>query len=303
MGKNLKAAGIRWDISDLYASSADARLETTLKEAVAQAEKFAARYRNKITSEDLSAATLRSAIIELEEIYTKIYKPEIYAFLAFSADTADDAIKALYSRCQDLKARVQNMVLFFELEVQKIPDHRFKQLLAIGQLDAYRHYLEGVRLFTPYMLSEKEEQVINQKDLAGKNAFVNFFDEFTASFTWQLEVDGEMKTLTGEEVRNLLRRPDPDLRERAKRAYDGRYAEQAIVFTNVFNAIVKDHAIEMEMRRYHHPMAPAHLRNRIAPEIVETMMAVTTDHNRLAQEYYTLKARLLKMPKVRGCDL
>jgi oligoendopeptidase F len=33
------------------------------------------------------------------------------------------------------------------------------------------------------------------------------------------------------------------------------------------------------------------------------MMAVTTGHNRLAQEYYTLKAKLLKIPKVRGCDL
>jgi oligoendopeptidase F len=299
----LKAAGTRWNISDLYASAGDVRLEAELKEAVEQAENFAATYRDKIMREDLSATTLHDAIVALEDIYTKAYKPETYAFLAFSADTADDAIKALYGRCQDLMARVQNLVLFFELEVQKIPQAQFEQLLAAGRLDTYRHYLEGVRLFTPYTLSEKEEQVINKKDLSGKNAFVNFFDEYTASFTWQLEVDGEIKTLTGEEVRNLLRRPDPDLRERAKRAYDGRYGENAIIFTNVFNAVVKDHALEIEMRGYQSPIAPSHLRNRIAPEIVETMMEATRAHNHLAQEYYTLKAGLLSMPKVRGCDL
>jgi len=198
---------------------------------------------------------------------------------------------------------VQNLVLFFELEVQKISPAKFEQLLATDRLETYRHYLEGVRLYTPYTLSEKEEQVINKKDLVGKNAFVNLYTEYTAAFTWPLEVDGETRTLTGEELRNLLRRPEPDLRERAKRAYDGRYGENAIIFTNTFNAMLKDHALEMEMRGYKNPIAPAHLRNRLAPEIVETMMEATTAHNHLAQEYYALKAKLLKMPKVRGCDL
>ncbi len=301
--KNLKAAGVRWDISDLYARHDDSKVAADLQEAAAKAKQFAEAYRGKISHDDLTAETLSGAIVALEAIYTQIYKPEIYAFLAFTANTADDAIKALYARCQDLMAQVQNFVLFFELEVQKISGAKFDELLATGRLDAYRHYLEGVRLYTPYTLSEKEEQVINKKDLSGKNALVNLYTEYTASFMWPLEVDGEMKTLTGEEVRNLLRRPEPDLRERAKRAYDSRYGENEIIFTNLFNAMLKDHGLEMEMRGYSSPIAPAHLRNRIASEIVETMMEVTSAHNHLAQEYYTLKARLLKMPKVRGCDL
>jgi len=301
--KLVKAKEVRWDISDLYTRHDDAHVEADLKEAMARAGKFAGNYRGKISQDDLSAETLRDAIVELEAIDTKIYKPEIYAFLAFTADTADDAIKALYARCQDLRAQVQNLVLFFELEVQQISPLKFEQLLATGRLNTYRHYLEGVRLYTPYTLSEKEEQVINKKDLSGKHALMNLYTEYTAAFTWQLEIDGETRTLTGEEVRNLLRRPEPDLRERAKRAYDGRYGENAIIFTNTFNAMLKDHALEMEMRGYQNPIAPAHLRNRLAPVIVETMMAATMAHNHLAQEYYALKARLLKMPKVRGCDL
>ncbi|MGH7596554.1 MAG: M3 family oligoendopeptidase [bacterium] len=301
--KNLKARGVRWDISDLYASVTDERLEADLKTAVTQAENFATMYRGKILQDDLSSEILCSAIVELEAIQTKTYKPAIYAFLAFTANTADDAFKALYARCQEVMAQVQNLVLFFELEVQQIPPDRFERLLASGKLERYRHYLEGVRLYTPYTLSEKEEQVINKKDLSGKHALVNLYTEYTAAFAWQLEVDGEMKTLTGEEVRNLLRRPEPDLRERAKRAYDGRYGENEIIFTNVFNAMLKDHALEMEMRSYKSPIAPAHLRNRLAPEIVETMMEVTTAHDHLAQEYYALKAKLLSMPKARGCDL
>lgn len=299
----LKASGVRWDISDLYGDSQDARIAQDIQLAEQKAESFNQTYRGKISEAALAASTLREAIVRLEEIYALVARPEIYAYLAFSSNTADDQCKALYAKSQEAMARVQNLVLFFELEVQQISQERFAALRQEPALQYYRHYLEGVRLFTPYTLSEKEEQVINKKDLTGKHALVNFFDEYTSSFTWQIEIAGEEKTLTAEEVRNLLRQPDADLRERAKRAYDRRYGDNAIIFGNVFNAIVKDHALEMEMRGYESPIAPAHLRNRIAPEAVETMMQVTTAHNYLAQEYYALKAKLLKMAKVRGCDL
>ncbi|MGH7452729.1 MAG: M3 family oligoendopeptidase, partial [bacterium] len=72
--KNLKAKGVRWDISDLYASAADERLETEIKTVVAQAENFAKRYRGKIAQDDLQAEALHSAIVELEAISTKTYK-------------------------------------------------------------------------------------------------------------------------------------------------------------------------------------------------------------------------------------
>lgn len=299
----LKASGVRWDIADLYLDAQDARIASDLQLALEKAEAFNQTYREKIAGAALTAQALHAALVQLEEIYALAMKPEVYAYLAFSANTAEDAHKALYAKSQEAMARAQNLVLFFELEVQKIAAEKFAALREDVTLKNYRHYLEGVRLFTPFTLSEKEEQVINKKDLTGKHALVNFFDEYTSSFTWQIEIKGEPQTLTAEEVRNLLRQPDADLRARAKRAYDGRYGENAIIFGNVFNAIVKDHALEMEMRGHHSPIAPAHLRNRIAPEIVDTMMQVTSAHNHLAQEYYALKAKLLDMPKVRGCDL
>lgn len=298
-----KAAGVQWDLSDLFSGIDDAKLAESMAQAPQRAEEFALAYRGKITNAELTAATLCKALREFEDIQRTIGRPYWYAILAFSANSADDRIKALVSKCQDLDAHVNNTVLFFELEIQEISPQKFDELIADKELATYRHWLENVRIFKPYTLSEKEEQVINQKDLSGKLAFVNYFDELTSSFVWEMELDGEKKKLTGEEVRNLLRRSEPEIRERAKRAYDGRYAENAITFTNVFNSMVKDHAVEMQMRGYTSPIAPQHLRNRVRPEDVEAMMRVTTAHNELLQEYFKLKARLLKMPKLRGCDL
>jgi len=298
-----KAAGVQWNLSDLFSGIDDAKLAESMAQAPQRAEQFERAYRGKIANAELTAATLCTAIREFEDIQRAVARPYWFAILAFSADSSDDRIKALVSKCQDLEARVNNTVLFFELEIQEIAPQKFEELIVDKELATYRHWLENVRIFKPYTLSEKEEQVINQKDLSGKLAFVNYFDELTSSFVWEMELDGEKKKLTGEEVRNLLRRPEPDVRERAKRAYDGRYAENAITFTNVFNSIVKDHAVEMQMRGYASPIAPQHLQNRVRPEDVEAMMQVTTAHNGPLQEYFKLKARLLKMPKLRGCDL
>lgn len=298
-----KAFGVRWDLSDLLSGVDDPALEGCIAQAAEEAEKFARAYRGRIASTDLTPARLLMAIHAYEALQKPAARPSWYAMLAFAADASDDRSKALVSRCQELEARITNTVLFFDLEIQDIGDEKFAEIMSSGVLERYRHWLENVRIFKPFVLSEKEEQVINQKDLSGKLAFVNYFDELTASMLWEFELDGERRRLTGEEMRHLLRRPEPEIRERAKRAYDNRYAENAITFTNVFNSIVKDHAIEMQMRRFGSPMAPSFLRNRVRREVVETMMEISGAHNWLLQEYYALKARLLDMPKLRGCDL
>ena len=299
----LKGAGARWELDDLYRGPNDPKITADIQEALSAAENYHRTYHDRLLAADCTPETLIQALRTLETIHTTLLRLNAYAYLAFTVATDDDVLKSLHAKCQEITAQAENLLLFFELEIQQIPAERFAQFTTNEELQHYRHYLDGVRLFAPYTLSEKEEQVINKKNLSGRQAFVNFYQELTASFTWELEVDGEQKVLTGEEVRNLLRRPEAKLRERAKRAYDSRYGEHVIVFTNVFNAIVKDHALETEMRGYHHPMEASHLRNRVTREVVETMMEVTTAHNDLAQKYYILKARLLAMQKVRGCDL
>jgi oligoendopeptidase F len=129
------------------------------------------------------------------------------------------------------------------------------------------------------------------------------FDEFTSSFEWQLEIDGEVKTLTESEIRELLRQPDADLRLRAKVAHDSKYGENALIFTNILGSLIKDHATEIDMRGYSSPIQPSHLQNKVPTEVAETMMQVTVEHFPLVQQYFRLKAKLLGIPKLRGSDL
>ncbi len=298
-----KAKGIVWNLDDLYRTDRDPKIIADIDAAINLAQTFNETYHGKIAAEDCTAERLLEALRSYETLLETIYRPYAMASLLFAGDGRSDAYKALLAKVQDAMTRIDNHTVFFTLEIQKMSDAQVAELFASSKLGRYQHYLESLRLFTPYMLGEKEEQLINTKNLAGKTAFVNLFDEFTASFEWQLEIDGKKKTLTESEIRQLLRSPDAERRRQAKIAHDGKYGENRLIFTNIFGSLIKDHASEIELRGFESPIQPTHLSNKVPAAVVETMLRVTADHFPLAQQYYRLKAKMLGLPKLRGSDL
>lgn len=298
-----KAKGIVWDLGPLYPPDAKTLQERDLADAIENAKLFKENYRGKLNSELCDAEFLGRALQEYEDLQEKAYRPYVMANLQFFADGRSDEFKAAVAKAQDSLSRMNNDVLFFSLEIQEIPDEKINDLLASSRLDHFRHYVEALRQFAPFMLSEPEEQVINRKNLSGKTAFVNLFDEFTASFEWEFEVDGKTKTLTQSEMRELARNQDADLRYRSKKAHDGKFGDNALIFTNIFGSLIKDHATEIEMRNYDSPIQPSHLRNKVPAEVVDMMMDVVSSNNKLVQQYCRLKAKMIKLPKLKGSDL
>src|SRR5579884_1041226 len=58
------AAGVVWDLSDLFRSPEDPRIEETLSAQLARARTFQQRYSGRIDSRELDAATLAGALRE-----------------------------------------------------------------------------------------------------------------------------------------------------------------------------------------------------------------------------------------------
>ncbi|MCG8606785.1 M3 family oligoendopeptidase [bacterium] len=298
-----KAKGIVWNLKGLYSVDELEKIPSDVEKAINSAKTFKGKYYSKVSAQDCSSDIILQALSEYEDIIEQAYRPYAMASLLFSGDGRSDKYKALVAQVQDALTRINNETLFLTLEIQKISEEKIQEIYASGTLGHYQHYLESLRLFTPYMLQESEEKIINSKNLSGKTAFVNLFDEFTASFEWQFELNGETRTMTESEIRELFRNPAPDIRKRAKVAHDGKYGENALIFTNVFGSLIKDHATEMEMRGYATPIEPTHLANKVPPNVVETMIEVTTQNFKWAQQYYRLKAKMLGVPKVHGSDL
>jgi oligoendopeptidase F len=93
-----------------------------------------------------------------------------------------------------LAADVQNLTLFFSLWFKSLEAAQADRLIAAS--GDRRYYLETMRHFKPYTLSEAEEKLINIKDINGIDALIQLYDMITSKFEFTLEINGEMKTMT-----------------------------------------------------------------------------------------------------------
>ena len=292
---------LQWNTTLIYPSPSSAELEGDFPEAAKKTAAFRERYRGRVAQ--LTAVEMRDALVEFEALQELVVKPQLYAQLLFSADSGSDLNKSLSQRAAEFGNLMARELLFFELEIMGINDAAFAGLAGDPGLSNYRHFMEGIRKFRTHTLPEQEEKLLKQKSLTGVEAFSRLFDELSASFRFRFELDGAEHDFAGEELLGLLHHPDPMVRERAFSLFLERHEEHAIVYTSVFNNITLDHGQELEIRGYGSPMEPTNLGNELPAEVVEQLMTVTEENYPLARDYFRLKARLLKVARLKNSDI
>lgn len=289
-----------WDLSQL-SSGTDEGFSGELAAALSCAVEFAGIYRGTLA--DRTPEELLTALGEYEKLQLQLLKPQCFAHLLFAADSTTERAKKLSQQAAESGNLLSRELLFFDLELMALSAEKSAALLQDQRLANYHHYIASIRKFSRYALPEREEQLLKQKDLTGSTAFTRLFDELSASFTYSMEMDGEQRAFTGEELLGLLHHPDAILRERALTVFLEKHAENSLVFTTIFNTIALDHAEETALRGYSQPMEPTNIGNELSNEAVEQLMAVTEANYPLAREYFRLKAKLLKVPILKNTDI
>ena len=135
-------------------------------------------------------------------------------------------------------AEMQNQILFFELWWKQLDDANADRLMqAAGD---YRYWLEEMRHFKKYTLSEPEEKIINIKDVTGSSAINRLYDSITNRYTFKLTVDGEEKEMTRGELMVYVHQTDPDLRARAYQELYRVYGKDGPILGQIYQTLVRD---------------------------------------------------------------
>lgn len=297
------AAGVAWNLSDLYTGVDDPQINLDLDECTRLCTAFEAKNRSLFASPGaLTAPALKSALVEYERIAEVMSKLGSYAGLLTAADTTNDAFRRLEDRLQQQLVERENQLTFFELGWLAIDDAVAQKLIEDPVLANYRHHLSSGRRYKPHTRTEPEELLLNQKSLTARAAWTTLFDEFVASLEYTLDYDGQQRKLTQPAILALNYDSDRNLRKAAQSCFFAELSRHELVLTNIFNVIAQDHSINDQIRRYDSPMASRHLANEVAPDVVARMQEAVEANYSIAHEYYRLKARLLKLPKMATYD-
>ncbi len=291
----------RWDLAPLYPAPEAPEIERDLASARASADAFAARYEGSVSG--LDAASLAEALEGYERLLDLTYRPQMYASLASAVNTLDDVTRALHTRTGEAATEVMNRVRFFDVELAAVSDGVFSKWRADPALARFGHYLDRTRLFAPHTLTREVENALATKNLTGRRAWTQLYDEITAGFSFSFEAHGESKVRTLAEMRSMRLDSSRDVRRRAHSEVLERFQREAPVIAYVVNTLYQDHRLENELRRYETPVTPTLLDDELSRATLDALMTAVEDHYPVAQEYFRLKARALGLDKLATHDV
>ena len=290
-----------WNLSDLFDSLTDPKIQQVFSDTEDLSKQFEKRYKGKV--ESLSPKALVVAYQELEACYSAFYKLSQYVRLSYSVNTQGEAEKVLLTQVESFASELANRLLFFGLELGKVKEDKASEWLESDLCEDYHYPIQQTIKKAKFKLSEKEEQLVNLKDLTGCNAFQKLYGELTASFEFEMEVDGENKQMNGSELRALRLHKDPKVREEAMKLFFSAYERNKISFTHLFNTVTKDYVLETQLRGYTQPMQAMNTGNDLPDEVVDLLHEVTNESYDLVQRYYRIKKEVLKLKKMTLADI
>ena len=289
-----------WKLTELFASFTDPAINQAYQDLEASTEKFVSQ-REELKPE-ISSEKFLQLVRELEQMNKLGYRLYGFTSLSFAANTQDQTAQINIARFQQFEAEMENRTMFFSLWWKALDDENAARLLdASGD---YRYWLEQMRNFKPYTLTEPEEKIVNIKNVTGRSAHDMLYDSITNRYVFKVEVNGEMKEMTRGELMALVRTADPDLRARAYQELYRVYGEDAPILGQIYQNIVRDWKNEnVNLRGFASPISVRNTINDLPDEVIDTLLEVARKNIGIFHRFFRLKAQKLGMEKLRRYDI
>ena len=289
-----------WSLKDLLPDPVEQAVEmhlSKLETCVSDLESM-----RPVMTPQISETDFAKTLTLLETSNTLIRRLQAYSFLWFSENTQNEAALNLRDRLDRSLTVLGNRVLFFEIWFKDLPEDVAKKLIA--QSGDLKYSLESIRRFKPYTLSETEEKLLNIKDVNGIDALVSLYEMITNHFTFTLEVDGEKRVLTRDQLSTYFFHGSADIRRAAYQELYRVYSANSTILAQIYSHRVRDwHAEGLELRGYATPIAARNVANDLPDTVVDTLLAVCRKNAGIFQRYFRLKAGWLGLGKMCRYDI
>ena len=254
--------------------------------------------------DDLEQTTDVEELVKLlrniEDEMDEFGKSVQYAWMRYSTSTDDPQAQKLLGALQGIETQLGEFEARLFVYLSSLSDNKLNDMIA-KDLN-YSHFISRVIDNRKHLLSKEAEQVLAATSVSRREAISKIHSRIESSYTFELEIDGELKTLNSEQMRALRRSPNSELRKRAMKMLLERFKEDSIVMTEVYNLIVKDYTAESKLRRYPRPISMRNFANEVTDESVDRLIEVTNSSVDVVKDYYVWKSKLLN-EKLTSADI
>ncbi|MEZ4668888.1 MAG: M3 family oligoendopeptidase [Anaerolineae bacterium] len=246
----------------------------------------------------MTADELLAAVKTIEAIEDFGGRIGSYASLSYVTDTANPQLGALVQKVTEFGSQLDQKMVFFNLEWNDTEESVARKLMDDPKLAEYRHMLEAGRRYKPYQLSEIEEQLMSEKSVTGRSAWVRFFTQLLAAV--RFDEDGQQINMS--QMLDKLRDVDRDTRCKAAEAITGALETKKMELSYIFNVLAADKASDDKRRKYPSWISSRNLSNKAPDEVVESLIKAVTSNYDLVARHYSLKRQLLGLDELTDYD-
>ena len=293
---------IAWDLTEMYSSHEDPKIEESIKRLSKTVEEFINDYKGKIKSPEFTAQDLLRLFQKQEMFEAEMDELLTYAYLLYDANMQIADSEALKNKVDEFSTDAYKKIAFLELEVRKyVYDN--EQLIDDSSLQNYKHYLEKIRRTYPHLLSEIEEQLVLEKDQFGIREWSKLQGKWLNTREFKVMVEGKEKILSYGEANSLLSHPDRDTRISADKSIYSTLGKDEYIFSTALRNICADWIKISTRRKFDSPLHRSLIINDTTQEIIDSLMKTIEENANVYRRYMRLKAKLLNLPKLNYADV
>ena len=286
-----------WNLSDLYLSVEDAKINTDLEKYRKFCKNFARKYKGKLGT--LNGDDFAKALKSYEKHSSLAGKIGGFAYLNMVTQMKNQQAVAFYQSINEKLTDYSKPLVFLSLEINSLPQEKISEWFKNKNSAFYRPWLERIRRFKKYELSEAVEEVLLEKSLTSSSAWVRLYEETSSRLVYT--VDG--KNYNDAEISKLLLDKNADLRHAAGKEINRVAKENSELFTFIYNMVIKDKAIEDDKRGFKTPISSRNMSENVNDETVKALAdTVRKNYASIAHRFYKLKAKWLKTDKISYWD-
>ncbi len=289
-----------WQLGDLYKS--DAEFEKKRKEIEEANYRFITKWRGR--RDYLSRPAILKEALDEYDLILRDYGTDgdegYYFWLRSQLDQTDPEIKARLNKIEDFSNKIQNDIQFFYLNICKIPKHLQPSFLSYKGLKPYRHFLERAFREAKYLLSDREERILNLKAAPAYSYWVRMTSSFISKEERVvLNEKGLKEKKTFAEIMALINHKKKTIRDKAAEALNDILRSHVDTAEFELNSILQNKKVDDELRKVPRPDLSRHISDDIDSHIVDTLIDTVSEGFHISARYYRLKAKLLGVKRLK----
>ena len=293
---------MKWNLDDIMPINKFDALYREVEGEIKTLEGWVERVNPKMSQKEFGEMLRYDEILGVK-IAKLAYLPELIE----AVDQKNQRAKLMKSRMDNLGLKISDIATKLGLWIQGkrepvLDDKNAKRLFAT--IPDLQYGLKRSREGAKYSLNEREEQIIDHKDVNGVGVLGELREMIETEFEYRLVAGKLDKKISSQaELLSYVYNPKGEIRKAAYTALLKKQKDNLDKFFAIYQGIVKDWGYEARLRGHKSPIGVRNWANQVPDGAVESLLEVCSKNIGIFQRYFKWKAKELGLKKLRRFDI